>query len=563
MRLFSFLISIFITLLSFSSFAGPRSLSISGYLENSSGPVTDPVLPAVLRLGDGTCFPYRLNSTLNVDQGYFSVDLTEGATSGSPLSAVFNLTSTTSLAGEDINGVPCSIPGGSSSIAAFSVHITVNSEPMGLIPIRSAAFAHFAQKANISGRPVSDATPTSGQFLRMTSGTWTAANITTADINLLSAEYVQRSLFSETCGANEFLVYNGANFTCELATGAAGITNITGGAGLSVSNPTGPTVGLSIGTNAISSTMIDDGAVVTSKIADNSVTSAKIAGPISVSKGGTGSSAFAPNKLIISNSAGTAFQDLSCTPGQSVQFDGGGNIICSSAGTINITTGTGLSGGPITSTGTISLANTPVTAGSYGSASMIPTFTVDPQGRLTAAGSVSISTPLTGDVVGTSSSTLVNRIQGRDVTTMTPGDGDLLRWNNGMMSWQNQAVGSGPNRIPAFDPQGGLTINGGTSGLVVNGPTGVQINGPLRVGPTGDQISQINTCTLTTVTSAMFYEFSCPGTTPTSNCQCSKNTDLGGALVSVKPGYPSNGQLQVIFVGAPPIGTRVNCICYN
>jgi hypothetical protein len=57
----------------------------------------------------------------------------------------------------------------------------------------------------------------------------------------------------------------------------------------------------------------------------------------------------------------------------------------------NVATGTGLTGGPITTTGTISLANTAVTVGSYGAANIVSTFTVDQQGRLTAAGNVTIA----------------------------------------------------------------------------------------------------------------------------------------------------------------------------
>lgn len=98
--------------------------------------------------------------------------------------------------------------------------------------------------------------------------------------------------------------------------------------------------------------------------------------------------------------SGDAGKVLTATAG------GGYELTTNGAGTVtSVTAGTGLSGGTITGSGTISMPNVG-TAASYGSASSVPVFTTDAQGRVSAVTATSIGitqaqvTDLVSDLAG-------------------------------------------------------------------------------------------------------------------------------------------------------------------
>lgn len=79
----------------------------------------------------------------------------------------------------------------------------------------------------------------------------------------------------------------------------------------------------------------------------------------------------------------------------SIAGDSGTDSVALLADTLTITGGTALTSAVTNNTVTINLDNTAVTTGSYGSATAVSTFTVDAQGRLTAAGATNIAIPST------------------------------------------------------------------------------------------------------------------------------------------------------------------------
>ena len=142
--------------------------------------------------------------------------------------------------------------------------------------------------------------------------------------------------------------------------------------------------------------VIGNGAIVSSMIAANTIVGGNIAA------NSIGSSEIAPNAINASELADDSVDtDAIVNNAVTLGTKTSGNYVGTLVG------GTGLSSTGATSgegiAHTINLDNTAVSAGSYGSATAIPTFTVDAQGRLTAASQVSVDT-YSGFEFGTSSS---------------------------------------------------------------------------------------------------------------------------------------------------------------
>ncbi|MFV3410068.1 tail fiber domain-containing protein [Bdellovibrio bacteriovorus] len=303
--------------------------------------------------------------------------------------------------------------------------------------------------AKLQGTAVSNAAPANGNFLKFNGTAWTPSAIAQSDVSGLSAtlsSYMTDAEFSAAvanagCAAHETMYWNAvAGFSCQAIN-------------VSLAGDVGGTIGAS-SVNKIKGVTVD--------------TTGLVAGQVLKYDG----TKWAPAADNDANSGGTV---------------------------TNIATGTGLSGGPITSTGTISLANTAVTPAAYGSTTSVGTFTVDAQGRLTAASNAAIAFPVT-TVAGRTGAVVL------DAADITSGAGKYLTYrpnNTACTDGQVLKWVAANSRWECANDTDTDTSSGGT---VTNIATGTGLSG----GP----ITSTGTISLanTTVTPAVYGSTTAVGT---------------------------------------------------
>ena len=163
---------------------------------------------------------------------------------------------------------------------------------------------------------------------------------------------------------------------------------------------------------------------------------------------------------------------------------GSSQTITSGTDTLTISGGTGLSSvAADTDTITLNLDNTAVTAASYGNASHIPSFTVDAQGRLTAASTSAVLIDL-----GTNTN-------GNYVESVAAGTGISVS-NTGVEGGTFTVTNSGVVSLTGTNNE--VTVSASNGSVTLGLASNVTIADTLTV--TGDLIVQGNTTTLNTAT---------------------------------------------------------------
>jgi len=296
---------------------------------------------------------------------------------------------------------------------------------------------------------------------------------------------------------------------------------------------------------AVTGTLISSG--------DTGTVTATMLAATSVSAGSYGSATAVPVITVDADGRLTSVSTATASSSLTIAADSGSADTVAGGETLTFEGDTGISTVVSNNKITIDLDDTAVTPNSYGSATAIPTFTVDQQGRLTAAGSAAISTNL---AVQGDSGTADSIALGSEVLDIAGGTGLTTTGGSGTstitVALDNTAVSAGTfgstTAIPTFtvDAQGRLTAAGsaaitagftlagdsGSSGIA-NGDTATVTGGTgVTTAVSGDAVTVSIGQAVATTSNVTFNNVAVDGTLTSDDITAANMTASGNVIVT-------------------------------
>lgn len=258
----------------------------------------------------------------------------------------------------------------------------------------------------------------------------------------------------------------------------------------------------------------------------NTISSTDTNGDINITPNGTG-------KSVITN----LYTDATTSLAEYIQDVTGGQIVDSTE--IDATYD------DVAGTTSLALKTTGVTAGSYGSATAIPTFTVDSKGRLSAAGTVSISTTL--NVAGTTGTDAI--ALATDTLTIT-GSGPIstaVNSSTNTLTISAADATTAAKGIASFD-SASFAVTSGAVSIKTGGVSNTQLaNSSVTIGTTAISLGSSSTTLagLTSVTSTSFTGELTGNASTATTLQTARTIAISGPVTGTATSFNGSANITI------------------